>query len=63
MRWPTSVRTGIARDPPGGPGSGDAEVRPSVGPWLEIARNVRQFANDNGTYDDLLAYLRKRRMA
>jgi SpoVK/Ycf46/Vps4 family AAA+-type ATPase len=39
------------------------EVRPSVGPWLETARNVAQFANDNGTYDELLAYLRKRRMA
>jgi SpoVK/Ycf46/Vps4 family AAA+-type ATPase len=39
-----------------------AEVRPSTGPWLEIARNVAQFANDSGTYDDLLAYLKKRRL-
>ncbi len=38
------------------------EVRPSTGPWLEIARNVAQFANDSGTYDDLLAYLKKRRL-
>jgi AAA+ superfamily predicted ATPase len=39
------------------------EVKPSIGPWLETARNVAQFANDAGTYDDLLAYLRKRRLA
>jgi SpoVK/Ycf46/Vps4 family AAA+-type ATPase len=39
-----------------------AEVRPSTGPWLEIARNVAQFANESGTYDDLLVYLKKRRL-
>ena len=39
-----------------------SEVRPSVGPWMETARNVAQFANDNGVYDDLLAYLRRKRM-
>ncbi len=39
-----------------------AEVRPSTGPWLEVARNVAQFANESGTYDDLLAYLKKRRL-
>src|SRR6185436_9295538 len=38
------------------------EVRPSIGPWLETARNVAQFANQDGTYDDLLAYLRRRRL-
>ena len=38
------------------------EVRPSIGPWLETARNVAQFANADGTYDDLLAYLRARRL-
>lgn len=38
------------------------EVRPSIGPWLETARNVAQFANDNGSYDDLLGYLRRRRL-
>ena len=37
------------------------EVRPSIGPWLDTARNVAQFANEDGTYDDLLSYLRKRR--
>lgn len=38
------------------------EVRPSTGPWFETARNVAMFANEGGTYDDLLAYLKKRRM-
>jgi SpoVK/Ycf46/Vps4 family AAA+-type ATPase len=36
------------------------EVKPSIGPWLETARNVAQFANEGGAYDDLLSYLRKR---
>jgi len=38
------------------------EVRPSVGAWLESARNVAMFANESGIYDDLAAYLKKRRM-
>lgn len=37
------------------------EVRPSVGPWFETAKNVALFANSDGTYDDLVAYLRKHR--
>lgn len=39
-----------------------AEVRPSTGAWLETARNVAQFANEGGAYDDLLAYLKSRRL-
>jgi AAA+ superfamily predicted ATPase len=39
-----------------------SEVRPSVGAWLESARNVALFANESGTYDDLATYLKKRRM-
>ena len=39
------------------------EVKPSIQPWLETARNVAQFANEGGTYDELQAYLRKRRLA
>jgi AAA+ superfamily predicted ATPase len=39
-----------------------AEVRPSIGPWLESARNVALFANEAGAYDDLLAYLKKRKI-
>ncbi len=38
------------------------EVRPSLGPWFDIARNVVSFANEGGVYDDLAAYLRKHRM-
>jgi SpoVK/Ycf46/Vps4 family AAA+-type ATPase len=41
---------------------GIADVRPSIGPWLETARNVAQFSNQDGTYDDLVRYLRQRRM-
>lgn len=39
-----------------------AEVKPSIGPWLQTAKNVAQFANQDGSYDELLAYLRKRRL-
>ena len=38
------------------------EVKPSLGAWFEVARNVALFANEGGTYDDLAAYLRKRRL-
>lgn len=39
------------------------DVRPSTGPWLESARNVAMFANEGGLYDELLAYLKSRRLA
>ena len=39
-----------------------AEVKPSLGSWFDTARNVALFANEGGTYDDLAAYLRKRRL-
>jgi AAA+ superfamily predicted ATPase len=39
------------------------EVRPSTGPWFSTARNVAMFANDDGTYDDLAAYLKKHKQA
>jgi AAA+ superfamily predicted ATPase len=38
------------------------EVKPSTGPWFETARNFVMFANDGGAYDDLLAFMRSRRM-
>jgi len=38
------------------------EVRPSLGAWFDTARNVALFANEGGTYDDLVSYLRKRRL-
>ncbi len=39
------------------------EVRPSTGPWFESARNVALFANEGGQYDNLLAYMKKHRLA
>ena len=39
-----------------------AEVRPSIGPWLEEARNVVLFANSSGAYDELHAYMKKNRL-
>ena len=39
-----------------------AEVKPSLSAWFDVARNVALFANEGGTYDDLAAYLRKRRL-
>ena len=39
------------------------EIRPSTSAWLDDARNVVLFANQGGQYDELLAYLKKRRLA
>jgi hypothetical protein len=38
------------------------EIRPSTRAWFEVARNYAMFANDGGTYDDLLDYLRACRL-
>ncbi|WP_309571551.1 ATP-binding protein [Deinococcus sp.] len=38
------------------------DVKPSTGPWFDTARNVAQFANEGGTYDDLVAHMRARRL-
>ena len=38
-------------------------VRPSARPWFETARNYALYANEGGTYDDLIAYLRQQRLA
>ena len=38
------------------------EIMPSIGPWFESARNVALFANEGGAYDDLAAYLKKRKL-
>jgi AAA+ superfamily predicted ATPase len=40
-----------------------ADVRPSTAAWFESARNVALFANEGGQYDDLLAYMKKNRLA
>lgn len=37
------------------------DVVPSAEPWFASARNVAMFANEGGMYDDLVAYLKKRR--
>ncbi|HST56704.1 MAG TPA: ATP-binding protein [Solirubrobacteraceae bacterium] len=39
------------------------EVKPSIDAWLATARNVAQFSNEGGSYDDLLVYLRRRGLA
>ena len=39
------------------------EVRPSTGPWFTTARNVVTFANTDGSYDELAAYLRRNKRA
>jgi SpoVK/Ycf46/Vps4 family AAA+-type ATPase len=38
-----------------------SEIRPSIGPWMETARNVALYANASGEYDDLATWLRKKR--
>ncbi|QFZ19558.1 AAA family ATPase [Saccharothrix syringae] len=36
-------------------------VSPSIGEWMETARNYALYGNDAGAYDELAAYLKKRR--
>ncbi|ATA29257.1 AAA family ATPase [Mycobacterium lepraemurium] len=38
-----------------------AKIRPSTGPWFDTARNVVEFANSDGTYDELAKYLRRKK--
>jgi SpoVK/Ycf46/Vps4 family AAA+-type ATPase len=38
-----------------------AGIKPSTGPWFETARNVVEFANNDGTYDELAKYLRRKK--
>ena len=39
-----------------------AEIRPSVGGWFAAARNVVLYGNADGTYDELAAYLKKKKL-
>jgi AAA+ superfamily predicted ATPase len=39
-----------------------SEVRPSLGPWFDTAKNVARYANEGGAYNDLADYLRSRKM-
>jgi len=38
-----------------------ADVRPSTGAWFETARNVAEYANEDGAYDELAAFFGRRR--
>ena len=48
FRWPTSTRPW-------------SEMRPSASQWFDLARNVVEFGNRDGTYDDLAKYMRRRK--
>ena len=36
-------------------------IRPSIGEWMETAKNYAMYGNDSGAYDELAAYLKRRR--
>ena len=38
------------------------DVKPSVRPWFETARNYALYANEGGVYDELIDYLKARRI-
>jgi SpoVK/Ycf46/Vps4 family AAA+-type ATPase len=38
------------------------QMRPSTRSWFDTARNFVLFANEAGLYDDLLSYMRERRL-
>lgn len=38
-----------------------AHIRPSTGPWFEAARNVVEFGNRDGTYEELAKYMRRKK--
>jgi SpoVK/Ycf46/Vps4 family AAA+-type ATPase len=38
------------------------QVRPSLGAWFDSARTVALFANEGGSYDDLAAYMKRRKL-
>jgi hypothetical protein len=37
-------------------------VKPSTNAWFDTARNFALFANEGGVYDDLLDYLKRKRI-
>ncbi len=39
-----------------------SSAQSSLPPWFERARKVALVANGDGRYDDLLAYMRRRRL-
>lgn len=38
-----------------------SQIRPSIGEWMETARNYALYSNTTGEYDELNAYFKKRR--
>lgn len=36
-------------------------IRPSIGEWMETARNYALYGNESGAFDELAAYLKRRR--
>jgi SpoVK/Ycf46/Vps4 family AAA+-type ATPase len=38
------------------------EIRPSIGAWLNTARNVVEFSNVDGSYDELRNYLKREKL-
>jgi hypothetical protein len=36
-------------------------IRPSISEWMETAKNYALYGNDSGAYDELAAYLKRRR--
>lgn len=58
-----SIRTGnVRRITMGDVQLAIADVRASTGAWFETARNVVQFANQNGDYDELRDHMREHRL-
>lgn len=39
-----------------------SEIKPSIAPWLQSAKNVVTFANKTGEYDDLVDYLKEEKI-
>lgn len=38
------------------------DIKPSIGPWMQSAKNVVQFANTTGEYDELEDFLKRERI-
>ncbi|WP_141807781.1 ATP-binding protein [Nocardia bhagyanarayanae] len=58
-----SIRTGTVR--PIGMADVEAamaQIKPSAGAWFESARNVVEFANGDGSYDELAMYMKRMKM-
>jgi AAA+ superfamily predicted ATPase len=58
-----SVQTGVVRPITAADfKEGLRQVRPSTRPWFETARNFVLFANESGAYDDLMAYMKTKKL-